>query len=378
MGSKMHKIFANQQLYTLRTAVRESTLVNQFRLQRDRHKNFDSVLLSKGTSPEKLMKKFSHLIPVEGVQRNEMIRVSRKYQFTFNEYFLFRLWEKSEEEISDFISNYQQNYYHVRLNNAFTASVFNDKYQTFSVFEPYYKRNAIRVKEGINEHFKDIVQFAEQQKDRRAIVKPIYGGCGGGVKLLDLNKTDIKELFKDFTEAYKKYRFPYICEEVIQQDSRIGELHPESVNTVRITTIRTDKEVKIIHPFFRLGRGDSIVDNGGAGGIICGIDIETGKLDTSIDELGYRYDVHPETGKQIIGFQIPKWDKVVALSKELSMVVPGNRYTGWDFALTNQGWVMVEGNMDGQFIGWQMLYQKGFRPELDEIMKEVFGRTISL
>ena len=126
-----------------------------------------------------------------GIQRNEIIRVSRKYQYTFDEYVLFRLWEKSEEEIANIISDYQHNYYHVRLNNAFTASVYNDKYHTFSVYEPYYKRNAIRVKEGINEHFKDIVQFTEQQKDRRAIVKPIYGGCGGGVKLLDLNKTDI-------------------------------------------------------------------------------------------------------------------------------------------------------------------------------------------
>ncbi len=375
----MDRLFSNQFLHSLRTTARESNIVNYYRLARDHRTHFDELLISQGRTPEYSMRKFKHLIPAEGVQRDELIRVARQYKYDFDEYFLFRLWEKTEKEISEIIPDHQHNYYHVKLNSAFTASIFNDKYKTYVKYKPYYKRNVIRIKGGgIQDHFNEIYDFANRQTDKKAIVKVIYGGCGWGVKLLDLSTGQRKEtLEKDFLVFYKGYQLPFVCEEVIRQASITAELHPQSVNTVRITTIRTNNDVKIIHPFFRIGRGDSIVDNGGAGGIFCGLTAD-GKVDATIDELGYRYTTHPETGKQLIGFQLPEWKKAVDLAKELTMVVPQNRYTGWDLTYTDNGWVLVEANMDGQFIGWQTLYQKGFKPELDEILKEIYGKTIQL
>ena len=66
----------------------------------------------------------------------------------------------------------------------------------------------------------------------------------------------------------------------------------------------------------------------------------------------------------LVGYKIPFWSEAKALVRELAQVVPENRYTGWDLALTDGGWVLVEANRRAQF-GFQMSLQKGFRKEID-------------
>lgn len=86
------------------------------------------------------------------------------------------------------------------------------------------------------------------------------------------------------------------------------------------------------------------------------------------DELGNRYVVHPDTKKPTVGFSIPQWEMAVDLSLKLSPVVPGSVYIGWDLALTDKGWVMVEGNSRGRFICFHMVIQNGFRKELEGLL----------
>lgn len=54
---------------------------------------------------------------------------------------------------------------------------------------------------------------------------------------------------------------------------------------------------------------------------------------------------------------------------ELARQIPSNRYAGWDLALTKNGWLMIEENARGQFVGWQIPMQKGFRKEWNELTK---------
>ena len=162
-----------------------------------------------------------------------------------------------------------------------------------------------------------------------------------------------------------------VVEGLIQQTGIFHDIHPSSVNTVRISTIRFDDRVEIIHPFAKFGQAGTCVDNGGAGGILCTIDPNTGVIMRARDEQGTCYEKHPDTGSPIVGTQIPKWEEAVALAKELAHVRPQNRYVGWDVALTDNGWVLVEGNFRGQFIGWQLVDRKGFKKELAGILKEL-------
>ncbi len=100
------------------------------------------------------------------------------------------------------------------------------------------------------------------------------------------------------------------------------------------------------------------------------IDSETGILRTNgIDESNNEYARHPDTGIPIKGFKIPQWEEAVDLAKKLACVVPTNRYIGWDLALTDHGWVMVEGNSSAQMGLHQFCDLKGMRKNLDELCR---------
>ena len=117
----------------------------------------------------------------------------------------------------------------------------------------------------------------------------------------------------------------------------------------------------------RVGTGKSVVDNAGAGGIICEINAETGEVIAAKDENGFSYDIHPDSGFCLIGFKIPRWNEAVILSKTLARVIPEMAYCGWDLALTSEGWIMIEANPRGQFL-WQIPRCIGFRVEIEEIL----------
>lgn len=159
-------------------------------------------------------------------------------------------------------------------------------------------------------------------------------------------------------------------EELISQDDRLGRIHPQSVNTVRVPTIRLNDRTILFHPFFRVGRGESVVDNAGSGGIICALDSKTGTVIAAADEHGNKFTVHPDTKEKLIGFEIPEWDKAVEFVEALVKVVPSNRYTGWDIALTNEGWILIEANARGQWVA-QIPLQQGFRKEYMQYMQEL-------
>ena len=211
------------------------------------------------------------------------------------------------------------------------------------------------------------------RKNRRFIAKPLTSGCGNGVKVIDGSKfSDEKALAEALIKEYcKGIRGGFIVEELIKQDERMAAFHPSSVNTLRLTTARFDDRVEIIHPFMRIGRGGKVVDNGGAGGLLANINPDTGTIFVCMDENAIEYVKHPDSRLDIIGFEIPRWEEAVALAKELATVVKGQRWTGWDLALSDKGWVMVEGNAMSQFVGWQIPTQKGFMPEAQQILKEL-------
>ena len=150
----------------------------------------------------------------------------------------------------------------------------------------------------------------------------------------------------------------------------MGRFHPSSVNSLRIRTFRFDDRVEILPSNMRIGRGSSVVDNTGQGGISAAID-EKGCIFTACDETGTLFEVHPDSGERIIGERVPCWEDAVFFAKCLALVVPCVRYVGWDLALTDSGWVMIEGNDKGMFVGIQKPRQRGFRPQMDRILSEL-------
>ena len=123
-------------------------------------------------------------------------------------------------------------------------------------------------------------------------------------------------------------------------------------------------------PVLRMGRSGCLVDNAGQGGIFAAIDVKTGVTFAAADESRNRYFIHPDSHKELIGFVVPRWEEACALAKSLSYRLPEAGFVGWDLALTDDGWVMVEGNAYPLII-YQIALGKGIRGEFDEMRRKM-------
>ena len=304
--------------------------------------------------------------PVERARiEADMLDAAEKFGFDANEYFLLQLSGKSDSQRAAYISDFEHVFICEKLNKARNQAVFDDKAQTYRVFGRYYGRDCAFIAAGADTG-RALAEFA--QRHGRFIVKPVHLAGGKGIEILDTAVPDSVEKLAE--RICSRYRYGVFVEELIRQTEAMEKLHPASVNTVRVPTVRMDDGVLLFHPFLRVGRGDAFVDNAGSGGIICALDPDTGEVVAARDELGRSYPVHPDSGEKLVGFRVPRWEEAVALAKTLAGTIPTNRYTGWDLALTDEGWIMIEGNARGQFV-WQYATLEGCRDEVDDILRRL-------
>lgn len=282
--------------------------------------------------------------------------------FIPSEYFLFGLENRTEKERKKFLG-YTERKEICDITPPEVWMKLSDKFQAYQLFQPFYKRAIIEVTKP--EDKESFLRFCDQHK--QFMVKVLRGSMGQGIyKVAVTPENDVHRLF-DWILGLGTC----VIEECICQSEEIAAFHKESVNTIRIVTYLKDKTVEKLFAVFRMGVGDTIVDNAGAGGIIAAIDIETGILSScGYREDGQIYAEHPDTGKHIQGSQIPRWNELLAFVDELAYVLPEQPFVGWDLALTDDGWVMIEGNQYPSFTGIQMCTQKGIRSRIEE----VFGR----
>lgn len=344
------------------------------------------TLGSRKGAEKEIEKHFSNIgIEEKEALINDMIEMAKNWHYEYDEYFYYHFKDRSIDDRLTFVPDITHNVFTRRMNKARNLYIFSDKGSCANRFSKYYKRDFCVVYKSFGD-MKSVLLGMEKPTDfqkfidkhSRFIAKPLTSGCGNGVKVFDRSQyPDDNALAVALIKEYcKGVRGGFIVEELIKQDERMAAFHPSSVNTLRLTTVRFDDRVEIIHPFMRIGRGGKVVDNGGAGGLLSNIDPVTGKIFVCMDENAINYEKHPDSGQDIIGFEIPCWNEALSLAKELASVVKGQRYTGWDLAFSDRGWMMVEGNAMSQFVGWQIPTQKGFMPEAQQILKELHKKAL--
>ena len=315
-------------------------------------------VLDKGITDIDIVKKY----------RRKLVQAFVRDNWYPDEFFFFQYERLSREGIHEFVPNREAARFWNSLNSKDIYLLTCDKGQTYQFFKPFFKRDLLSFSDETTDSISSFTAFIE--KHPSFIVKPTFGNYGNGVKIIKVDRSNVlsQSLFHELISEYPK---GFTVEELIKQCSELAAFHPSSVNTVRLTTVRQNNgEIYIIHrPFIRLGQGGRCVDNGGNGGIIASIDYETGIISGAIDERMNRYVVHPDSGKTILGYHIPHWENAKSFVVKLARVLPDLNYCGWDLALTDEGWVMVEANGKGLFIGFQMPTQMGFHDEFEEIKK---------
>ena len=189
--------------------------------------------------------------------------------------------------------------------------------------------------------FEEFNELCDKCTDKGLIIKPYMGVNGENIRkcAVPAETGQRKELYS----SLRKER--YIIEECLEQhpDMKIGG---KAVNTIRAFSILDrNGNVQILKLLLRVGVGDSVVDNYSAGGCVYEVDAKTGiVISPSLTKKGETVFIHPGTDTCMLGYRLPNWQKVLASIEKAQKLIPQNRFTGWDIAITPDGVEFIEGN----------------------------------
>lgn len=185
--------------------------------------------------------------------------------------------------------------------------------------------------------------------ERKFVIKSRSGWGGAGVKVLEVidnsyyvNGKEVAGLEQVFKGCSNHILVPYI-----NQHSYAHAIYPKSLNSIRIITGIVDNEVQVLSAGHRFGSSTTgYVDNFTQGGIAGAIDLNTGVLEAAyvFDRKKYKIDSHPDTKEQIAHVAIPYWNQVLDELVKLHSAISFVKYVGWDVAITDNSFRIIEGN----------------------------------
>ena len=215
------------------------------------------------------------------------------------------------------------------------------------------------------------------------VVKPALGLLGFGVRAYrpeagrfvdrDGSVRTVEELYEDivalgrqnlFTGDYSHHSLGLAGEHhktILQQQLRA---HPAiaaltgstSLSTCRIfTVVDAEGRPSVLATAMRIIGSDGLTDNfvhGTAGNLWASVDLETGRIQEafalSADGLRMeRRERHPASRAEFGTFVVPLWDEVLDLALRLACGFRPQGVVNWDIAVTEEGVVVIEGNLGG-------------------------------
>jgi hypothetical protein len=222
----------------------------------------------------------------------------------------------------------------------------------------------------------------DRHKPKKLVLKPTLGFSGVGVKFFNPERLD--DILAD--EVLRKET--YILEEAIEQHSDMNRINPFSINTIRlITFLCSDGSIELLSGVLKTSASKAPVDNFNLGGIIVGIDLETGKVKQNgytrfyspdfvvhnghntdkktvqkiLDDIkkikkenpGRIFKQHPLTNFKFEGFQLPYWNEIIETAKRVQQVFSHSITNAIDMAITSRRPVILESNGDWGTTGVQ-------------------------
>ncbi len=183
---------------------------------------------------------------------------------------------------------------------------------------------------------------------RQALLKPVDGAKGVGVRLIQLSqgRLIIEPEQADRGVPGPPLRRVHLLQEVVRQHPALAAFNASSVNTVRVLTMMTTSgEALVLSALIRFGRPGAVVDNWSQGGLAVGIDPASGRLSpVGWDRRGRGHATHPGSGLAFDGFSVPLWVEARELALRTQLAFPFYRLLGVDIAVGETGAVVVEIN----------------------------------
>jgi hypothetical protein len=279
------------------------------------------------------------------------------------EYFLY---DRGEHDLSLYLSEYRRRTRVARINRAYKALLWNKFAFSLMLDSLGFGECCPEVYGLLHEEMAYPMgggsplprgRFLDEQLrlKRQIVIKPLERAFGEGILILSRNEDGLtingKEVDRGQLAELLDQHPHRIVEEFVEQHEYARRIFPHATNTIRILTMydREQKECFIAGCNHRFGTSHSApVDNSPPGGLWTSIDVDSGEIGPWIAYPEF-YDVrwqanHPETGEEIQGIRVPRWEAIKAGVLEIANSVPFLPYVGWDVVVTDAGYKLLEGN----------------------------------
>lgn len=257
--------------------------------------------------------------------------------------------------------------------------ILRDK-ELFAIFGQAYGLPVLKtlgvLKDGVligNDMRRGFFEDFDGAGDRHLFFKPLNAECGEGVFSLDyVGKEWIKngKIKFDGDECKAFIRGlggrEYLVQDRLIQHEEMSRLYPNSVNTIRIITIKDQQgKPQFFNALLRVGANGNVVDNCAKGGLLVGIRDNgfLGEEGFFKPPYGKKTMRHPDSGVVFKEFKIPYYKEAIQNCLSFHQKLKGVHAIGWDVAITGNGPVFIEGNDNFEISSCQALY-KGYKKEI--------------
>lgn len=280
------------------------------------------------------------------------------YGTNVTDYFLHKFYSLKHRAKKTFMTQWDRMYMMCQVNGMEHFDLFEDKGQFAVKYGKYMGRSTCALAEGEEAY----CRWLENNPASKYIFKPAGGGCGQGIFVLPQDS----EKLRDYSRLIKEDD-TLVVEPYIENCQELKKLHPGTLNTLRVCTLRKEGKPFIFGCYLRMGVAGIATDNYSNGGILAEVDLDSGVvITTGVNKKGKRFAFHPDSGEQIVGFKIPMWEETKALTLEVAEVTKDVVYSSWDIAILPNGPVLIEGNIGGDVdlqqtprgIGKRALYEE--------------------
>lgn len=180
--------------------------------------------------------------------------------------------------------------------------------------------------------FESAVDLALAFKDE-CLIKPSVDSGEGRLIQFFTPETMSKE---SISEAFKKMGANFIMQAAVKQHSVLAQMNPSSLNTIRVVSFFFEGEVHILSCIFRVGAPNAKVDNIGAGGFACPVQMD-GQLNDKAVNRKAEWVEENNTGIRFADVKIPEFDKVIDTVKFAHKRLAHFKLIGWDFSVDTDG-----------------------------------------
>lgn len=253
------------------------------------------------------------------------------------------LYELDRKKRKDYLSEFD--WYRSRYIDEPYDYMLNNKVIATEVFGQYIRMPKIYLikSKGIVFDYDNNILNTDQaleyiQGKGDVVLKPFSKGQGNGVHRITFDADGFaldgtptgKEPIRKKLDRWENW---YLTETIVQHPYAAA-LYDQTVNTIRIITLRApqDGKIKVFFAVQRVGTSHTLpVDNASQGGLVCKVDLSSGRLSQarSLHEQTV-YERHPDSGVRFEDVVIPDWqgmkDEILALANRF----PYLSFVAWD------------------------------------------------